>query len=150
MAESGEFRPPSDVRDSAAIKVFLIPILALFGVVLRGGYEPPRHRAPAADPMKLVAPAGDPQMAEAIRIAQMPVAGKGNPWSKSPGTGPSATFEIPGGSITLTRSEIAEANFIYPQLKENAKLAHGSSYRPANDGFGGGKHDGSEWGDGEN
>ena len=75
----------------------------------------------AADPMALVTSPNEPLMIEAIRYATARRADDG-PWGGDQRQqGPTATFPIPGGTITLTRDQIAEANFVYPQLKERAR-----------------------------
>ena len=86
----------------------------------------------AAKPLTLVASANDPTMIEAIRYARGVTnhATGGNAWSLPKSNGLTATFATPGGSITLSQKEIAEANFIYPQLRERATdSAHKSASR---------------------
>jgi hypothetical protein len=83
--------------------------------------QEPQHR-----PMELVASPNEPFMFEAIRIARMPSSETGVWGARRPTGEPTATFKTPGGSITLTRSEIANANTIYPQLKSNPAILHGT------------------------
>ena len=73
----------------------------------------------------LIAPASDPYMFEAIRMAQMPVSTDG-PWGgEKRKSGPTVTIQTPGAPIILTREELANANQIYPQLKANPKILYG-------------------------
>ena len=91
-----------------------------------------------SDPMALIASPNDPLMIEAIRYARglSSHAAGGNAWSLPKSDGPTATFATPGSNITLSQKEIAEANFIYPQLRERAKdRAHNSAARPDDAGY---------------
>ncbi len=135
---------------SGVQRASLVVILALFGAVLRpGGYQP-KPEAPKRDPMELIASANDPQMIEAIHIAQATARANsgGNAWSKPKGEGPTATFQTPGGSITLSRGEISDANSVYPHLAVRARHPHelGTMRRSNDAGFDSEFHDHSEWG----
>lgn len=114
------------------------------------GHKQPAQRAPLRDPMTLAASANDPQMIAAIHVAQATARanGGGNAWTKPKADGPTATFATPGGSITLSRSEIADANSIYPHLVSRAKHPHeaGTMRRSADAGFDAEFSDRSEWG----
>lgn len=115
------------LQEMGAGGYLLLAVLAssLAGSLLNPGSFSTRqqHQAqPVRDPMKLIAPPTDPVMADAIRIALMPVAGEGSAWSKHKGTGPTATFRNGLGTITLHQSEIAEANNLYPQLVHNPAI----------------------------
>ena len=108
---------------SSVTYTFLVLFLALFGAALRpGGYQP-KAQKPPRDPMVLLASPNDPLMIEAIKIARSVAAQKSgaNAWSRPKSDGPVATLSTYGGSISLSRKEIADANFIYPQLRERAK-----------------------------
>ena len=130
----------------------LVLMLGFFGMVMRpGGYQPkPQQQLPQRNPMTLIASPNDPQMVEAIRIAQATAryhAG-GNAWTKDKTEGPTATFATPGGSITLSRSEIADANTVYPQLLARAlhPREYGAMRRSADAGFDSEFSDRSQWG----
>ena len=74
--------------------------------------------------MVLIASANEPLMIQAIRYAQARRAEDG-PWGGAQRKqGPTATFQTPGGSITMTQTEIADANAFYPQLTGRAKNAN--------------------------
>lgn len=105
-----------------------IVLLVLISFVMRlGGGEPaPVAVQPQRNPMELVASPNEPFMIEAIRIARMPTSEIGVWDARRPTGEPTATFKTPGGSITLTREEIANANTIYPQLKSNPAILHGT------------------------
>ena len=135
---------------SAVTYTALILFLALFGAALKpGGYQP-KPTKPQRDPMALIASANDPQMIEAINIAQATARANsgGNAWSKPKGEGPTATFQTPGGSITLSRAEISEANSVYPHLAARARHPNelGTMRRSADAGFDAEFSDRSEWG----
>ena len=106
---------------------------------------------PARDPMVLVASPNDPQMIAAIKNAQLWARNKagGNAWSKPKGGGPTATFATRGGSITLSRTEIAEANSVYPHFVARAKHPRDvRTMRQSTDaGFDSDFNDQSQWGD---
>lgn len=125
LANWDEFRAQfgNELRLGGCIMLLLL----ISGVMQSGGSDPaPAPVAQRQHPMKLIASPNDPLMIEAIRIAQAPVAGNG-PWGAKPiATGPRATFQTPGGPITLTQSEIDSANTIYPQLKANPAILRGS------------------------
>ena len=96
------------------------------------------HTQPPAGSMALVASPNDPLMIEAIRYARESTkqAAGSNAWSLPKSDGPTATFATPDSNITLSQKEIAEANFIYPQLRERAKdRAHNSAARPDDAGY---------------
>ena len=121
----------SDVREifsqlrSGVPLTAMVLMLGLFGMVMRpGGYQT-KPQKPQRDPMTLIASANDPQMIEAIHIAQATARYNpgANAWTKPKTEGPSATFKTPAAAVTLTRSEIADANAIYPQLLGAAKRA---------------------------
>ena len=136
---------------SAVTYTFLVLFLALFGAVMRpGGYQP-KPQKPPRDPMVLIASPNDPQMIEAIHIARATARANsgGNAWSKPKGEGPTATFQTPGGSITLSRAEISEANSIFPQLAARARHPHelGTMRHSADAGFDSDFSDHSEWGE---
>ena len=90
-------------------------------------YGPGRHTTtakPVRDPMTLIASPNEPLMIQAIRYAQARRAEDG-PWGGAQRKqGPTATFQTPSGSITMTRTEIADANAFYPQLVGRAKDAN--------------------------
>lgn len=103
-----------------AIGLALFARLALFPAgpgADRTSPDPPR------DPAALIASPNDPLMIKAIEVARSAAKpGKGsNAWSSSSGGGATISFKTVGGSIALTREEIAEANFIYPQFVSRAK-----------------------------
>ena len=114
------------------------------------GHNQPAQRTPLRDPMTLAASANDPQMIAAIHIAQATARANagGNAWTKPKADGPTATFATPGGSITLSRNVIAQANSIYPRLVSRAKHPHeaGTMRRSADAGFDSEFSDRSEWG----
>lgn len=123
--------------------------LAAFSLI----YGPGTHTTtaqPTRDPMTLIASPNDPLMIQAIKYAQG--AGRkgsnGGVWNKPKTDGLTATFTTPAGSITLSRAEIAEANFVYPQLKQRARDGHHYSHGggSADDGFSTGDNAG-EWSD---
>lgn len=124
LANWDEFRAQfgNELRLGGCIMLLLL----ISGVMRSGSHDPaPAPIQPKSHPMELVASPNDPLMIEAIRIAQAPVAGTG-PWGAAPvATGPRATFQTPGGPITLTRTEIDNANSIYPQLKSNPAILRG-------------------------
>lgn len=95
---------------------------------------------PAREQSALIASPNDPLMIKAIELARgSSKAGKGsNPWSSSSGSGATISFRTVGGSIALTREEIAEANFIYPQFVSRANAGEeliGSVSSDHNDSF---------------
>jgi hypothetical protein len=99
----------------------LVSIVMLGSAVMRNDYQA-SGTSSLRDPMVLIASPNDPYMIESIRLAKMPRAEDG-PWGGAKRKqGPTATFETPGGALTLTRAEIADANHIYPQLVENSKI----------------------------
>ena len=106
-------------------------------------YGPGTHPAkpvPPHDPMVLIASANDPLMIQAIKYARgagQNHTGGSNVWAKPKSDGSTATFTTPAGSITLTSAEIAEANFVYPQLKQRARDGHHnrSTNSSADEGF---------------
>ncbi len=105
-----------------------IVLMVLISVVMPSGGDEPAPAPPKQkrNPMELVASPNEPFMIEAIRIARMPSSDVGV-WGARQLTGsPTATFKTPAGSITLTREEIANANTIYPQLKSNPAILHGT------------------------
>jgi hypothetical protein len=105
-----------------------IVLMVLISAIMRSGGADPAPAPPRSqrDPMELIASPNEPLMIEAIRIAQAPSGDRG-PWGATPiAKGPRATFQTPGGPITLTQTEIADANTIYPQLKTNPAILHGS------------------------
>jgi len=114
------------------------------------GHKQPAQRAPLRDPMTLAASANDPQMIAAIHVAQATARAHsgGNAWTKPKSAGPTATFATPGGSITLSRSEIADANSIYPHFVARAKHPRdgGTVRRSAAAGFDSEFSDRSAWG----
>ena len=128
----------------------MILLLALFGAVMRPGGTQPKPVAPKRDPMTLIASPNDPQMIEAIHIARATARANsgGNAWSKAKSGGPTATFPTPGGSITLSRAEISEANSVYPHLAARARHPHelGTMRHSADAGFDSDFSDHSEWG----
>ena len=111
-----------------------------------GHIEPKTHQR---DPMVLIASPNDPLMIKAISFAQGSARNRagGSAWSKPKADGSTARFTTPAGSITLSRAEIAEANFIYPQLKQRARDGHhySTSGGSADAGFSDG--DTGEWSD---
>ena len=117
----------------------LLGAAIVFGIPLAKtatAIETPPHAA--GDPMALLASPNDPLMIEAIRYARASAkhAAGGNAWSLPKSDGSTATFATPGSSITLSQKEIAEANFIYPQLRERAKEnARRSTARPDDAGY---------------
>jgi hypothetical protein len=133
---------------SGVQRASLIVILALFGAVMRpGGYQP-EPQAPIRDPMQLIASPNDPLMIKAISYAKARRAEDG-PWGKDDHSeGPTATFKTPGGSITLTRDQIASANYIYPQLTNQAQGAADRAARQTSPdaGFDSEFDDHSQWG----
>ena len=135
---------------SAVTFTTMILFLALFGAVMRPDRHQTKPQKPPRDPMTLVASPNDPQMIASIQIAQATarVQSGGNAWTKPKADGPTATFATPGGSITLTRSEIAEANSVYPHLVSRAKHPQelGIMRRSAGSGYEDGLNDSSEWG----
>ena len=135
---------------SAVTFTTMILFLALFGAVMRPDRNQTKPQKPPRDPMTLVASPNDPQMIESIQIAQATarVQSGGNAWTKPKADGPTATFATPGGSITLSRNEIAQANSIYPRLVSRAKHPHeaGTMRRSADAGFDAEFSDRSEWG----
>ncbi len=135
---------------SAVTYTIMILLLALFGAAMKpGGYQP-KPTKPLRDPMVLVASPNDPQMIAAIKSAQLWARSKagGNAWSKPKGSGPTATFATPGGSITLTRAEIAEANSVYPHFAARARHPRdmGTMRRLTDAGFDPDFSDHSQWG----
>ena len=135
---------------SAVTFTTMILFLALFGAVMRPDRNQTKPQKPPRDPMTLVASPNDPQMIESIQIAQATarVQSGGNAWTKPKADGPTATFATPGGSITLSRNVIAQANSIYPRLVSRAKHPHeaGTMRRSADAGFDAEFSDRSEWG----
>ena len=130
---------------SAVMSTVMILFLALFGAALRPKPEP---QLAQRDPMVLVVSPNDPLMTEAIRYAK---AGRQNegPWGgASRKQGATATFDIPGGTITLTQSEIKDANFIYPQLVSSARRPdyRRPSAHSSDAGFDSDFNDHSQWG----
>ena len=126
IANWDEFRGQfgNELRLGACIVLMLL----ISGIMQSGGSpEPaPAPARPKRNPMELIASPNEPLMIEAIRIAQAPT-GDNGPWGASPiAKGPRATFQTPGGPITLTQTEIADANTIYPQLKANPAILRGS------------------------
>lgn len=113
------------LRSGIPLTAFIL-MMALGGMVMRPDYRA-KHSPPPRDPMALIASPNEPFMFEAIRLAQAPHSEDG-PWGGAKRKqGPTATFKTAGGSITLTQSEIAGANEIYPQLVNNPKILYGSS-----------------------
>ena len=109
---------------SAVTYTAMILFLALFGAALKpGGYQP-KTTKPPRNPMTLIASPNEPLMIQSIRYAQARRAEDG-PWGGAQRKqGPTATFQTPGGSITMTQTEIADANAFYPQLVGRAKNAN--------------------------
>ncbi len=105
----------------------IVLMLLISGVMRSGGHEPTAAPAPPKrNPMELVASPNEPYMIEAIRIARASNSGTGR-WSAAPiRRGPTATFQSPGGPVTLTRDEIAEVNSLFYQLKANPAILHGT------------------------
>jgi hypothetical protein len=132
-----DIREKADQLRSGVRFMSVITIMALAGMVMRPDYRA-KDAPPPRDPMKLIASPNDPYMVESIRIARMPRA-KSNPWGlEKPLNGHTATFQTPGGTITLTKGEIADANTIYPQLRGHQKSpysssTHGSDHYPPSD-----------------
>ncbi len=124
IANWDEFRGQfgNELRLGACIVLMLL----ISGIMQSGGSPESAPARPQRNPMELVASPNDPLMIEAIRIAQAP-SGDNGPWGATPiAKGPRATFRTPGGPITLTSSEIANANTIYPQLKANPAILRGN------------------------
>ena len=123
--------------------------LAAFSLVYGPGTKTTTAQ-PARDPMALIASPNDPLMIQAIKFAQGsgPKGLNGGVWNKPRTDGSTATFTTPAGSITLGRAEIAEANFVYPQLVRRAKDANRRSTGrvSADSGFSDGD-DAGQWGE---
>lgn len=103
--------------------------LILVGTMLASGGPEPAPAPPKAkrNPMELVASPNEPYMVEAIRITRNSRS-SGEPWQADPvRRGPTATFQSPGGPITLTADEIANANSLYRHIKANPTILRGSS-----------------------
>jgi hypothetical protein len=103
-------------------------MLAISAVMHSNDSQPHQMQPePQRNPMELIASPNDPLMIEAIKIARAPTSNDG-PWGAAPvRRGPTATFQSPGGPVTLTRDEIANANSIYPQLKSNPAILRGAT-----------------------
>lgn len=123
LANWDEFRAQfgNELRLGACIVLMLL----ISGVMQSGGHEPTAAPAPPKrNPMELVASPNEPYMIEAIRITRASNSGNGR-WSAAPvRQGPTATFQSPGGPVTLTRDEIAEVNSLYYQLQANPAILH--------------------------
>ena len=124
----------------------LLTALTGFSLLYGPGTHPAKPVSPR-DPMLLMASANDPLMIQAIkyaRVAGQNRTGGGNVWTKPKSDGSTATFTTPAGNIALTSAEIAEANFVYPQLKQRARdgRRNRSTSSPAGDGFSSGDNDG--------
>ena len=110
-------------------QIFLgLSALAAFSLIYGPGTGSNKPET-ARDPLALIASANDPLMIQAIKYARSAAQSRsgGNVWAKPKTDGSTATFTTPAGSITLTRAEIAEANFVYPQLKQRARDGHHNS-----------------------
>lgn len=103
----------------------IVLMLLISGVMRSGGHEPaPTPARPQRNPLELVASPNEPYMIEAIRITRASNSGDGR-WSAAPvRQGPTATFQSPGGPVTLTCDEIAEVNSLYYQLQANPAILH--------------------------
>lgn len=108
------------------IGMFGVIIVLFFVRVLSVEPEPPRRLVDD----RLIASPSDPYMVEAIRVAQSNYAEDG-PWGGAQRKqGPKITIQMPGGPITLTRHELADANHIYPQIKANPAILYGERWPP--------------------
>jgi hypothetical protein len=125
LANWDEFR--AQFGNELRLGACIVLVVLISAVMRSGGGEPaPAPEKQQRNPMELVASPNDPLMIEAIRIAQAPSGGRG-PWGATPiAKGPRATFQTPGGPITLTQTEIADANHLYPQLKSNPAILRGN------------------------
>jgi hypothetical protein len=108
---------------------------AALAMVYAGGSSTSDPQPQVAGPPTLVASANDPIMIEAIRYARGSSKSRAgnNAWSKPKSEGSATTFATPSGSITLSREEIEEANFIYPQLAERARKGSRTEFGQAPD-----------------
>ena len=114
-------RPPAPV----VMPLAMLGAVLLFGVPLAKSIVGVRDPQPAAtNRMTLIASPNEPLMVQSIRYAQAHRAEDG-PWGGAQRKqGPTATFQTPAGSITMTQTEIADANAFYPQLVGRAKSAN--------------------------
>jgi hypothetical protein len=106
--------------------MFAFILIAFFIKVISSDRDPLPQTAARPAPTTLVASPSDPFMVEAIRLAQAQNYEDG-PWGGAQrNQGPKVTIQLPGGPITLTVEQLADANYIYPQLKANPKILEGS------------------------
>ena len=130
-----------DLSRMTGLTVYRIPIVlgliafAALGMVYGGGFSSTDAPVQVQGQPQLIASANDPIMIDAIRYARAHSKGEsgGSPWSKPRTGGDSATFTTPAGSITLSRDEIENANFIYPQLAERARNGSRTEFGQAPD-----------------
>ena len=131
--------------------VTMIALFLFLPLLITAVRPQPRPRPPTRNPIALVASPNDPQMLQAIKYAQMHAqSGSGsNAWSRRKIDGPAVTFQSPGGPITLSLAEIADANELYPYLVRRAKNpdtfrsgGHSSDSGYYDDGL----NDSSQWG----
>jgi hypothetical protein len=106
----------------------VLALVLISAVMASGGPEPaPAPPQAKRNPMELIASPNEPFMTEAIQIT-INSRSSGEPWKADPVLrGPTATFQSPGGPITLTAEEIANANQFYVQIKDNPAILRSNS-----------------------